>query len=504
MFILMMLLTACTVHAADLPGWVDRPPRPDRQYRYYVGRAAEEASEPRAYKDATRDAMESAIRENFGVTTSIDETDFESTGYSALDKRMNESSSQVKLEEFEQIDSHLTRSEKEVSVYLLFRYSAAAIAKEKARLASGAEITSQPLSEAGEIGLGTALKVESHPAGAEVFIDDERWGITPVAIRGALKAGSHQLIIRHPSFDDVSELIVLPAKGEKTVSKILRPATVTLTIDTLPNHAQITVDGVRKGSSPIEVKHVPVGTRVVVQAFFDKRNSLSRTLELKKGEDQSVRLDLPEAAPTPEPQASPQPQVYQTVTAADLAPSYQEEPYQSASIVGLGLEYSGANIPQPYGQSVMTFGVSYEKRFFYRLGIRLKGGLDVGGGDSQSSQSNQSSSSSANPLAGVSYGIGLPIYLSGSANSVYLMPEFGGISYDVTSTTSNSGSSTTSNSSASSTKDISLVYPRIGLTIGYQDPSSHFNLFVSYYDYNWGVLGHHATAAVGIAYLFER
>lgn len=479
---LLLLATIWTAQAATLPEWVDRPPRPDLKYRYYVGRATGETSERQAFHVATQDAVENAIRENFGVTTSINSTDLETSHYVALDKRTDETSPRVRLEDFEQIDSHLVREEGGINVYLLFRYSLTAIAAEKQRLATGLDVPGAPLSEAGTVGTGTELVIQSEPAGADVFIDGARWGVTPVAIRGALAPGEHTLSLRHTKFEDVNETIVLQSNFLKNVRKILRPATGTLHITSSPKKAEIVVDGIRRGIAPLTLRHVPVGKEIVVQAKFNAHDTLSRTLEIEKGEDRDVAIELPEQKPVEEP-------VEEHVRREPAAED--DDGHASAWLFGLGMEFGGANIPRPYGQSIFGFDLTIERRFWSRFGLRLKGGYDVGTGSSQSSN-NQESTSGSSTLSGLSYGVGLPFYLSSRADAIYVMPEFGGINYLYPQSGTPNG--------------IEFDYTRVGGAIGYQDQSSKikYNVYLSVYRYDWHSLGQHTAATVGVALVFGK
>lgn len=467
--------------AFDLPPWVDRTPPADPKYRYYVGRAVGESVETQGYYDATRDAMEAAIRENFGVMTSIRVTDVESARDHALDRRTEEASSKVHLDEFEQVDSHVKRTDGQVSVYLLYRYSRTAIQRERERLAAGgSELPTIPLSESGQLSLGTALRIQSEPGGAEVFVDDIRWGITPTVIRGALRPGLHQVSLRHPKQEDVTESVILPPSGEVKFFKILSPAMVALNIETEPSGAQIVMNGVRQGKSPVRITSARVGRKIFIEAIFDDRNTLTRTLELQKGVEQTVRLEL---------QLKPEPPQGHTFNDSvnrllDLGGGGAEHP---AWLVGFNFEYTGGNIPDPYNQAMVTFGLSVERRLWSHLGIRGKVGIDSGSGRASESQPGV-----VTTAEGYSHGLGLPIYLSDSSSSFYVMPEVGRIMY----------SATALNSLPLQDTKVKFDYGRSGVVIGLQDYRSHFDLYLGFYKYNYGVLGNSQATSIGVSWIF--
>jgi hypothetical protein len=497
--ILFLLIAHC--FAAEPPSWVDRPPPASGGYRYYVGRSNESLSESDAYRAATHDAMESAIRENFGVETSIELSQYESVAQSALEKRTHETSVRVRLNNFEQVDSFLLRADGQLSVYLLFRFPMTAIETEKRRLAQGEKPLEVPLNESGTMGTGSSLFVQSTPPGIEVYIDQERWGLTPVAIRGALAPGSHELRLVDPRYEDVQEPFFLVSGEAKHIAKILQGATAKLTVRTLPDNAQISIDGLAPAQHTLSSRRkkcsakVKAGIEITVEARFRDGNRLSRTLILNKNEDREITFELPPPEPTMREPLSQETQAKSIPNSgrknddedATSAPS----PLQSASIWGLGLEYSGANIPQPFSQDILGVSASYEKRFWYRLGLRLKTSIDIGAGSSQAQKNSpRGTNDSTSSLSGVSWGLGVPVYLSSSSASFYLMPEYGGISYLY--------------HSEQKATDISFVYPRSGLTLGFQDLDSHYQIYVAFFDYDWAELGHRSTICGGAVFVWER
>ncbi len=477
---------------ADLPGWVSRPPAADGIYHYYVGRSNEEKSLVKAWRAATQDAYETAIRENFGVATSIQASNYESLDRRQLDKRVDEKSQRVRLERFEQKDSFVDRREGSVDLYVLFRYPIAEIEKERARLASAADMPEKELTEIGENSSSstTQLRIESVPSGADVFINENRWGVTPLLIKGVLPVGVHELSIRHSQYQDVNEKFVLVAGREKGVRKILQPAQGWIRVESTPSNATISVDGRVVGTdesgSPLLV---PAGKELQIKAEHPDCETMIRVVKVAKNEARIVRIGLPmlpDRRPKTRPELSREP--------------FWSEPdwYQNTWIWGLGVEMSEPSAPYPFGQATIGFGLLVERRFFYRFGIRAKLMYDMAL-DPPSEQENSggsyssSSSSSEEGISGTSFAIGLPIYLSGEAAGFYVMPEWGRISRTIPDTYGRQ-------SGTSTKREDHFSYPRKGLTLGYQDLAGHYDIWVTRHIYDWDTKGEHEATLVGVSW----
>lgn len=239
---------------AARPDWTLTPPRADGVYKYYVGRAFEESSEVEAWRVAKDFAQEMAIRENFGTETEISATSYESLGQAGIDRRMKELFPKVRLVDFEQIDQWIEKDRKKISTWLLFRYPIKAITAERARLKDdalagpGQKLQMNEVGEA-ELRYSTELEVTTTPTGISVFINGERWGVTPLRVRGVLPPGQHHLELNHPQYQGFESQVVLALKQPKIVHHILKRATGVLQIKTSPRSAEIFIDGIKQRRS---------------------------------------------------------------------------------------------------------------------------------------------------------------------------------------------------------------------------------------------------------------
>jgi len=107
------------------------------------------------------------------------------------------------------------------------------------------------------------LIVQSSPAGVEVFVDGVARGMTPARVPVA--AGSHILELRGRG---VPRVIPLEVQAGGQVSQYLEfadtPMTGMLVIHSQPAGAQITVDGVERGTAPITIEELSPGDHEVV------------------------------------------------------------------------------------------------------------------------------------------------------------------------------------------------------------------------------------------------
>lgn len=125
------------------------------------------------------------------------------------------------------------------------------------------------------------LLVRSTPSGAEVFVNGERRGVSPVAVRD-LPLGGYTVRVVRPGFEPSEQRVVLeagrPARALEValsragaaatpgaaVATATAPATTgSLLIESRPSGAQAFVDGVAVGRTPVTVPAAAVGSRAV-------------------------------------------------------------------------------------------------------------------------------------------------------------------------------------------------------------------------------------------------
>ncbi|MGB7217609.1 MAG: PEGA domain-containing protein [Vicinamibacterales bacterium] len=138
------------------------------------------------------------------------------------------------------------------------------------------------------------LTIETQPAGAEVFVDGQLRGTSPMTL--ALKPGSHTMTVK----SDVDERVVplsVAAGAELSQYFELRapepaPAVVgRMSIVTDPAGARVSVDGKAVGSSPITALELTAAAHRVSVA--SETGSAERTVTIEAGTTTSVVFSLP-------------------------------------------------------------------------------------------------------------------------------------------------------------------------------------------------------------------
>lgn len=130
----------------------------------------------------------------------------------------------------------------------------------------------------------------SQPPGADVFVDDELAGQTPLTT-GILQ-GEHNLRIKLPGHKDWRKTIRVQANIDQTIEDIhLEPADAVVQIITSPDKAGVTVDGEYKGQSPLEVALSP-GSRATVRIFKQGYEPASRVVEVRSGDNRTLSINL--------------------------------------------------------------------------------------------------------------------------------------------------------------------------------------------------------------------
>ncbi|MEX2353476.1 MAG: PEGA domain-containing protein [Gammaproteobacteria bacterium] len=139
------------------------------------------------------------------------------------------------------------------------------------------------------------ISLNSDPPGANIFVDDELVGQTPLVAE--VLQGEHNLRIKLPGYKDWRRTIRVNADQDQSIENIvLEPADAVVQISTIPDGATVTVDGEYKGQSPLEVA-LAADSRATVHVFKQGYEQASRIVEASSGDNKSLRIELnPELA----------------------------------------------------------------------------------------------------------------------------------------------------------------------------------------------------------------
>lgn len=101
------------------------------------------------------------------------------------------------------------------------------------------------------------LRVETEPEGAEVFVDGESRGFTPIEIDG-LTIGEHEILIKKTGFRSIERKVNVTEVGV-SISETLEEGFGDVIIISKPKRADVIFDGEEKGETPISINNVPLG-----------------------------------------------------------------------------------------------------------------------------------------------------------------------------------------------------------------------------------------------------
>jgi len=139
------------------------------------------------------------------------------------------------------------------------------------------------------------VRLESLPAGADVFVDDELAGQTPLTTE--ILQGEHNLRIKLAGYKDWRKAIRVMANEAQTIADItLETADAVVQIVTSPAQANVTVNGEYQGQTPLEVALTP-GTTATIRLFRQGYAQAVQTIDAKSGDNRTLRIELkPELA----------------------------------------------------------------------------------------------------------------------------------------------------------------------------------------------------------------
>jgi hypothetical protein len=138
------------------------------------------------------------------------------------------------------------------------------------------------------------LTVTTRPEGAQVSVDGEPRGVTPLTL--SVAPGEHQLKVRVGSQERVLSLTAAPGADIARDFELLAPvaATGALSVVTDPPGAHVTIDGRPSGASPVNVDALAVGDHTI--AVAGGTGSAERTVAVAAGQNATVHFSLPRVA----------------------------------------------------------------------------------------------------------------------------------------------------------------------------------------------------------------
>jgi hypothetical protein len=142
------------------------------------------------------------------------------------------------------------------------------------------------------------LAVSSQPPGADVFVDGQYRGVTPLTF--GLPSGTHSLRLKREDATKAIEVNIKPgAEVMHYIDLEPRPAAALADVGQLlvasdPSGARVTVDGQARGVTPVTIPDVAAGQHAV--SISGGSGSIQRTVAVQRGQTASLMVSMMNSA----------------------------------------------------------------------------------------------------------------------------------------------------------------------------------------------------------------
>ena len=165
-------------------------------------------------------------------------------------------------------------------------------------------VTMQAGQTASRLKLPGFIDITSEPSGAEIFINDQKMGVTPTTIE--LTAGEHTLKLRKNLYHTYSGTFELAEKETKTLEKFeLLPMFGYYQVNSTPDGSQVFLDGKPVGQSPISKTKIASGTHEL-RVTYNLYHEHSEEFAVQDGDNKKFDINLKPAFGTLIVQSQPE------------------------------------------------------------------------------------------------------------------------------------------------------------------------------------------------------
>jgi hypothetical protein len=137
------------------------------------------------------------------------------------------------------------------------------------------------------------LSLDSSPTGAEVSVDGQDRGVTPISM--SLAAGQHRIVLRAGTLS--RELVINIGANEKLAQFLelgdTKVKTGALEVRTVPPGARILVDGQDRGVTPTSIKDLPAGGHTIV--LETSGGSMTERVTIEPGGSALLVVNVPQS-----------------------------------------------------------------------------------------------------------------------------------------------------------------------------------------------------------------
>lgn len=152
-----------------------------------------------------------------------------------------------------------------------------------------------------------AVTINSKPGGAQVSLDGENVGKTPLTLEG-VSFGQHEVGVRLGGYDRFLTTVEVNSDKPITLSPELVQLPGALSIDSIPSGAKLKINGEVKGKTPTTVNGLAAG-EYTVSLSLDGYQAFQKKVVVKAGQESKPEFRL-NAIPKPQPVYQPAPRPY--------------------------------------------------------------------------------------------------------------------------------------------------------------------------------------------------
>ena len=135
-----------------------------------------------------------------------------------------------------------------------------------------------------------SVDITSDPSGADILIDLVEYGVTPKTIE-KIETGYHNLILNYPGYERLQKRIMVEQGKTVSISEFLVPKTGSLSILTKPSGANVYLDNMTKGQTPLDLFDLPVRDYIIRVELKDYQ-IIERRISVQYGENTTQKYDL--------------------------------------------------------------------------------------------------------------------------------------------------------------------------------------------------------------------
>ena len=134
------------------------------------------------------------------------------------------------------------------------------------------------------------VDITSDPQGADILIDLIEYGVTPKTIE-KIETGYHNLILNYPGYERLQKRIMVVEGQTLSVSEFLVPKTGSLSIITEPPGANVYLDNITRGQTPLDIFDLPVRD-YIIRVELNNYQIIERRISVQYGENTTQKYNL--------------------------------------------------------------------------------------------------------------------------------------------------------------------------------------------------------------------